>query len=147
MTKLNDELLQFEEEYEKIKSKNEKFLLIYILVYFLLILFLVYTQQKYYQDNFLIKIAFFSFILLGFVIYHLMRNYIHKSKKRQRKFFGYVIEKLKTKINKKENLENLILVVAKETFNSRNITFSKFELEKYSFWDLLLINLNIKINE
>jgi hypothetical protein len=139
------EILHYEEKFEKLKTKNEKLIMIYVIIYFFSVIGLVYFQQKFFSEDFIIKIILFSVILFGLIVYYFLRYFFMKSKKRNKYFFNMLINDLKSEIEDNKNFGNIILTSAREIFDSRDTAMSDYEIKKSPFWELLFFNLKIEI--
>jgi len=141
MNNIKEKLLVFEEGFDKIKSKNEKYHFAFIAAYFLISLIFVYIYNKYFTENFTVKIIFFIFIISGLFVHYFLRYKLHKSKNRYKSFFVKLIDELKNDFPDLQELEEDITSSAKEIFVSRKISLDGKNLQYYAFWELLLLNI------
>jgi hypothetical protein len=142
---INEKLLKFEEEFEIIKGKREKFHLIYVAAFFLITLAALYFFQKYYSGNTVIRYIFFIFIISGLIVHYILRYSFHRSKNRYKKYFTKILASLQEEIKDTEKLNAAVIDAARTVFKSRNMELNTMNLKHFVFWELLLLNLKINV--
>ena len=150
MKKLDDELLNLENNFNSLKKKIEKFHITFIIIYFFIITLTIFIFQKYFinlYNIFYIKIILYSFMLLGLLIHYFLRFKFHKNKDFYGKFFKIKLKEIQKNFSNKRNFNKSVVDYIIKNLKNNKSQFSKKDLYDLNFWGLLIKDLGIDPDE
>ena len=147
---LKECVLDFEKLFNSIRKNDERFQILFVILYFTPpVIALIYTSQ-FRQDlfeNMIFKVILFSIFTLGVVIHYALRNKYRKGRDKYIRIIKNYLAELEKIEPEKENLKKSVMEIARQTFMIREITFSGYNVKSFLFWDLLFQELEMEMED